>query len=114
MYYKAHISNGKLKYYGETVKGFQLIDTYGGKLCENVVQAVSADILNNSLQNVDKKVTNFDTTFHVHDELVGEVDESKTQDTLIMLSKVMCESPPWADALLPLNAEGSILDYYKK
>lgn len=114
MYYKAHISNGKLKYYGDTTKGFQLVDTYGGKLCENVVQAVSADILNSALRLIEQKVPTFTTTFHVHDEVVGEVDESKAQDTLIMLSKVMCELPHWADDLLPLNAEGSILDYYKK
>lgn len=114
MYYKAQLSNGSIRYLGDTIKGFQRIDTYGGKICENVVQAVSADILNNAIRIVDKKVTNFDTTFHVHDELVGEVDENKAQDTLIMLSKAMCELPDWADDLLPLKAEGEILDYYKK
>ena len=114
MYYKAHLSNGSIRYLGDTIKGFRRVDTYGGKICENVVQAVSADILNNAIQIVDKKATNFDTTFHVHDELVGEVDENKAQDTLIMLSKAMCELPDWADDLLPLKAEGEILDYYKK
>ena len=87
-----------------------LVSTYGGKLTENIVQAVSRDLLCNAMMNL--YYAGYQINFHVHDEVILEVpeDSSKNLDEVIRL---MCTTPAWADGL-PLNAAGFESHYYKK
>jgi DNA polymerase len=80
--------------------------TYGGRLAENVTQAVARDVLSEALvrlQRYGRKVVG-----HVHDEILVEGLES-VED----ITKIMVESPTWADGL-PLNAEGFTCPRYRK
>lgn len=80
--------------------------TYGGRLAENVTQAVARDVLSEALvrlQRHGRKVVG-----HVHDEILVEGLES-VED----ITKIMVESPSWADGL-PLNAEGFVCPRYRK
>lgn len=82
--------------------------TYGGKLTENVTQAVARDIMAEALvRMVDEGII---PSFHVHDEVI--VDESQGA-TLAHIEKLMCIPPEWS-AGLPIAAEGATLDRYKK
>lgn len=87
--------------------GTKFEKTYGGKLVENITQAVARDLLAFSLENVKKN--GYNTVLHVHDELVIE-GENLNLDSLIC---VMCEKPLWADTL-PIKADGFISKFYKK
>lgn len=86
------------------------LSTYGGKLTENIVQAVSRDLLCNAMMNLYR--AGYPTNFHIHDEVILEVpDESeKSLDGAIRL---MCTLPDWAEGL-PLNAAGFEGHYYMK
>lgn len=87
-----------------------LISTYGGKLTENIVQAVARDLLCNSMMNL--FYAGYQINFHVHDEVIMEVpeDSDKNLDDAI---KLMCTLPSWAEGL-PLNAAGFESHYYMK
>lgn len=81
-------------------------DTYGGRLTENVTQAVARDILAQAMVRLHDR--GYTTTLHVHDEigLLGThpVDE---------ISSIMTEDPGWASGL-PLDAEGYHCPRYRK
>lgn len=77
------------------------INTYGGKLTENIVQAIARDLLVNSLFIIDD--AGYDIVFHVHDESVTEVDEHDTTAKTV-IHEAMQTAPAWA-AGLPLVAE---------
>lgn len=99
------------------------VDTYGGKLCENITQAIARDILVYSMINADKE--GFPINMHVHDEIVVEIPENgkfmehradgglQAADALDFLELLMAETPKWAEGL-PLNAEGFATDFYRK
>lgn len=102
-----------IKYKGidQTTGQWSNVETYGGKLAENVVQAVSRDLLAQSIINLD--TAGFDIVMHVHDEVACEVDEKIAERKLEEMSKLMCNGIEWANGL-PLNAEGYVTKYYKK
>lgn len=87
-------------------------DTYGGRLVENMVQAVSRDVLADLMLRLQS--AGYRVVGHVHDEVI--VDVSGVSDKEAALEKIvamMSKAPVWADGL-PLNAEGFITDRYKK
>lgn len=94
----------------QKTKKWGYISTYGGKLTENIVQAVSRDLLANALMNLYQ--AGYCINFHIHDEVILEVprDSEKNLDEAISL---MCRLPGWADGL-PLSAAGFESDYYMK
>ena len=92
-----------------TTKQWARQSTYGGKIVENVVQAIARDCLRDALLNV--TAAGYDVAFHVHDEIILEVQNG--QGSLTEVLEIMGQELPWAPGL-PLRAEGFETDYYKK
>jgi len=76
-------------------------DTYGGKLCENVVQATANDILRYAIVNLEK--AGYPVVLHVHDEPVAEVP--KGWGSIEEFENIMMTLPPWC-ANWPIKASG--------
>lgn len=91
----------------QTSKKWGLLETYGGKLVENCIQAIARDCLAVAIMRVHS--AGHKIVFHVHDELVCEVQEGE----LDSICKIMSEPIDWAPGLL-LTASGFANDYYKK
>ena len=92
-----------------SAKKWDRLETFGGKLTENIVQGTARDLLANALINAAN--AGYDTVFHVHDEIICEVPNG--YGSVDELCKLMCIKPEWADGL-PLNADGFEYEYYKK
>lgn len=92
-----------------TTKQWGLIDTYGGKLVENIVQATARDCLAYAMLNLD--ASGYEIVMHVHDEVVIEVDENA--DELENVERIMGQEIPWAPGL-SLKADGFECTYYQK
>lgn len=84
--------------------------TYGGKLAENITQALCRDLLAVALVEVD--AAGWPIILHVHDEIVTEVPNTP-EYTVDKLSALMCKLPSWAEGF-PLAAEGDELMRYAK
>lgn len=95
----------------QTTKKWERIPTYGGKLTENIVQAVARDCLANGLINLVE--AGYRPLFHIHDEIISEVPVGDTRFSLDKAIDLMCKVPDWAEGL-PLNADGFTSTYYKK
>lgn len=115
VYVDASIEEGeygpKIVYWGldQEKKKWSKLDTYGGKICENITQAVARDLLMHGLQNLDR--AGYKTVLHVHDEGVVEVPIGV--GSLDEVNRLMCDLPEWAKDL-PLKAAGEESFYYKK
>lgn len=89
-----------------------VIPTYGGRLTENVTQAVARDVLAHALVNLDKE--NVPVVAHVHDEVIAEGGVTVERMKELMGAGVGNPlAPPWADGL-PLAAEGYYCARYRK
>lgn len=99
----------RLEYEGSTEKGvWGTVETYGGKLVENIVQSIARDCLIETMLRLDK--AGYDIVFHVHDEVIIEAPpEQKLEDVVGIFSQAM----PWAKDL-PLKGAGYITKFYKK
>ena len=87
---------------GKTKK-WQETHTYGGKLAENVTQAVSRDILADAMLRVEQH--GFPIVMHVHDEIVCEVLTCGPNMDLPLFEKCVAHVPAWASGL-PIAVEG--------
>ena len=93
---------------GESKK-WTRIETYGPKMVENIVQAVSRDILAEAMLRLEK--AGFDIVMHVHDEVVLEVPEGIS--SVEEVNELMAVNPSWTMGL-PLKAAGFESAFYKK
>lgn len=103
--------DGHIHYMEQTDRGWQDSETYGGKLTENLTQAIGRDCLEFALDNL--KAAGFKVVFHIHDEVVIERQTSNPEADLAEVRKIMSQPAPWAKGL-PLNAEGWVGDFFTK
>ena len=98
-------------YWGQngTSKKWAVTETYGGKLAENITQAVARDCLFYAMENLTE--AGYKIVFDVHDEVVLEVPEDRAD--LEDVARIMSRTPPWAPGL-PLKAEGWVEKFYRK
>lgn len=87
--------------YKKGPKGWIRLETYGGKLTENVVQAIARDLLANAMLLAEQ--AGYAIVLHVHDEIVAEVKEGT--GSIEELERIMCTLPPWAMGW-PIKAAG--------
>lgn len=88
------------------------IETYGGKLTENIVQATARDLLGHAMLQL--KDAGYKIIMHVHDEAIAEIpDDGNAKEYYDNMVKIMSNPPQWAHDL-PLNADGYITKFYKK
>lgn len=85
------------------------VDTFGGKLVENIVQATARDLLAEALDRMD--AAGLETVFHVHDESITEVPADYDIEKI---NSWMVEPAPEWSAGLPIASEGATIDYYRK
>ena len=87
-------------------KKWSRLETFGGKLVENIVQAISRDLLAYAMRTL--RYT--DIVAHVHDEVIIECDKRTPID---IICQQMSRTPPWARGLL-LRADGYECEFYQK
>lgn len=105
---------GENKFGGESVtyegigstKKWERLESYGPKFVENIVQAVSRDLLMNAM----KTLSHCFICGHVHDELIIECKEDVSLD---VLCQQMARNPEWMPEIL-LRADGYVTDFYRK
>jgi DNA polymerase len=117
-YYKPSFAgNGEVQYQGvnSQTKKEENVKIYGGKIVENIVQAIARDILANAMLNIDSE-TCFDVIISVHDEIIAEFPS----DTMVRaetykdaFEKCMLNQPVWAENI-PLAVETTIKRRYEK
>ena len=96
----------------QATKQWGTVDTYGGKLTENVVQAIARDLLAHAMLLLDE--AGYIITMHIHDEVIAEIAEDGSEkDTYNKMVQIMSTPPEWA-LDLPLNADGYLTKFYKK
>ena len=95
----------------QTTKQWGWVDTYGGKLTENIVQAIARDLLAEAMQRVDK--AGFDIVLHVHDEAVCEVRQEFSGVFLETICDLMGQTSDVYNGV-PFPAEGYLTPFYKK
>ena len=93
----------------QTTKKWKQIETYGGKLVENCVQAIARDCLADAVERLE--AAGYAVVFHVHDEAV--IDCPAAHADLDRVAAIMSQPLPWA-LDLPMGADGWIGDFYKK
>lgn len=89
-----------------TSKKWQRLETYSGKLVENIVQGIARDLLFYSLQTL----SHCFIVGHIHDEMIIEADRRMS---LQVVCEQMARTPKWAEGLL-LRADGYECEFYKK
>lgn len=105
---------GENRFGGESVtyegigaaKNWERIETFGGKLAENLTQAIARDILTYAMKNL----RHYRITATVHDEIIIEADPDTSLEEIC---DVMGRVPPWAEGLV-LRADGYTCDFYMK
>lgn len=109
-YWGARLGDDGITFMGQnqTTRKWERLDTWGGKLVENIVQAYARDCLAVALLRLDE--AGYDITFHVHDEIIAEAPEgSRWED----LAEIMGRPIDWAPGLI-LRGDGYETKFYMK
>jgi DNA polymerase len=103
--------NSSILYAGTNQKThkWEMLETYGGKLSENLTQATARDCLRECMLRLDAE--GYDLRMHVHDEVI--INEPKGGRTVDDVIDIMRQPPKWAEDM-PLNAAGFSSDFYMK
>ena len=99
-----------LHYYtvGQQTRKWEVASTYGGKMVENIVQAIARDCLAETLKRIDAR--GLQVVFHVHDEVIID---APVETTVEEICDLMAQPIPWAPGLI-LKGAGFEGSYYKK
>lgn len=96
----------------QTTKKWKRVETYGGKLVENCVQAIARDCLADTIERLE--AAGLPVVFHIHDEVVIDVEPWADEEAMLQtVVEIMRRPIPWAPGL-PLNADGWVGGYFKK
>lgn len=110
-YWAAHLdADGSIRFMGQnqTTRKWEQMETWGGKLVENIVQAFARDCLAVAMLRLD--AAGFNIVFHVHDEVIVEAPEgSRWED----VAGIMGQPIDWAPGLL-LRGDGYETKFYRK
>lgn len=88
------------------------IETYGGKLVENCVQAIARDCLAQAIEHLE--AAGLPVIFHIHDEVVIDIRPFADNDAMLAKTvEIMSRPVPWAPGL-PLGADGWVGKFFKK
>ncbi len=100
-----------ITYWGQGVsRKWQKLETYGGKLVENIVQATARDLLAEAITRIEN--AGHQIVIHIHDEVV--IDEPINSGTTVTdICALMNELPQWAEGL-PIDAAGYECGFYQK
>ena len=112
--YMAENKFGKtaIHYRTQAVNKWNSTSTYGGKLVENITQAIARDCLALAIRRLAD--AGYKPLMHIHDEVVCEVPAEKMHpDEEKYMTDVMCQPISWAPGLI-LNAAGFTSKYYMK
>jgi DNA polymerase bacteriophage-type len=101
----------KYKAMDQTTHKWGWTETYSGKFCENLCQAIARDCLCDAMLKIEN--AGLPIVLHVHDEAAVEVPTENAEAALKTMLGIMAEPLPWAPGLL-LKGEGFITEYYKK
>lgn len=93
---------------GQQTRKWEVTSTYGGKMTENIVQAIARDCLAETLRRIDAK--GLQVVFHVHDEVIID---APMETTVGEICDLMAEPIPWAPGLI-LKSAGFESNYYMK
>lgn len=85
--------------------------TWGGKLFENLIQAIARDCLARAMLELDE--VGYKIIMHIHDEVVVEVPSGTAESCLKDIERIMGKPIPWAPGLI-LTADGFLSEYYRK
>ena len=95
-----------------TKKKWTRIDSHGGKIVENLVQAIARELLAAGLVKAWRK--KLDLRMHVHDEIVALVKAKLAEISSATLHEEMIEKPDWWGDRVPIRAEAAIVEEYQK
>ena len=87
------------------------MNTYGGKLVENICQAASRDVMAESMLLLEE--AGYKIVLTVHDEIIVEVDDDDETRTVEDFTRIMETVPSWAEGL-PIKVEAYEADRYRK
>lgn len=108
-YKDLRVRNSQLEYIGRN--GME--KTYGGRLTENVVQALSRIVITDAMLQLQKTLPKATVALTVHDEVVIIAANTEPDATMETVIHILCKPPPWAPDL-PLDAEGGYAHNYSK
>ena len=105
-----HFGRMAIHYYtvGQQTKKWEVDSTYGGKMTENIVQAIARDCLAETLLRIDRM--GLQVVFHVHDEVIIDAPQDVTAE---QICRLMAEPITWAPGLI-LKGAGFESGYYMK
>jgi DNA polymerase len=92
--------------YDDPKRPGQRIGTYGGRLAENVTQAIARDIMAEGLVRLHQQ--GYEPVAHVHDEIITDGAHD-----VAVVKEIMCAPPAWAVGL-PIDGAGFVTERYRK
>lgn len=107
-----HRGNIELTYWSESMGSAVRNGTYGGKLVENVVQAIARDLMAEAMLRLESQ--GFEIVLSIHDEVVAEYYDKEPAEAVVKkFETIMSEVPLWAKGC-PIQASGWVGKHYKK
>lgn len=108
-YPRPRISDDRIVFFGHRI-GVQWgdVETYGGKLVENITQAVAADIMAHGCHTAERD--GYETATLIHDQALAYFKPGQSVKEFV---RCLTDLPNWANGL-PISAEGAVAPYYRK